>query len=215
MTDAQQHPDQPRHAAPPQGVVQPAYGEDGRPHPQHGYGQQQFGAPQQQFGAPQQQFGAPQQQYGAPQQYGVQQYGQPGGYGLAMPPVPTQYAAPPMGPVGKIRGTGVVILLTIVTFGIYSLVYHYSVHEEMKRHSGEGLGGVIGLLLAIFFGFGSPFLLSGEVGNLYERHNKGKPVSAVTGLWVIPGFMIVIGPLVWFIKTNGALNAYWRSVGAR
>jgi hypothetical protein len=29
------------------------------------------------------------------------------------------------------------------------------------------------------------------------------------------GWLILVGPLVWLIKTNGALNAYWRSVGAR
>jgi hypothetical protein len=41
------------------------------------------------------------------------------------------------------------------------------------------------------------------------------PVSGVTGLWYFPGIFLLVGPLIWFIKTNGALNAYWRSVGAR
>jgi hypothetical protein len=27
--------------------------------------------------------------------------------------------------------------------------------------------------------------------------------------------LILVGPLVWFIQTNSALNDYWRSVGAR
>jgi hypothetical protein len=31
---------------------------------------------------------------------------------------------------------------------------------------------------------------------------------------VLLGSFIVVGPLVWLIKTNGALNAYWRSMGA-
>jgi len=26
---------------------------------------------------------------------------------------------------------------------------------------------------------------------------------------------LLAGPLVWFVQTNGALNAYWRSLGAR
>jgi hypothetical protein len=29
------------------------------------------------------------------------------------------------------------------------------------------------------------------------------------------GSLSLVGPLVWLIKTNGALNAYWRSMGAR
>jgi hypothetical protein len=36
----------------------------------------------------------------------------------------------------------------------------------------------------------------------------------MTGLWYIPGFMLLVGPIIWFAQTNNALNAYWRSVGA-
>jgi hypothetical protein len=129
-------------------------------------------------------------------------------------PVHLQYAQP-TGPIGKVRGTGVAILLSIVTLGIYTLYYYYATHEEMKRHSGEGIGGVLALVLSFFVGFVSPFLSSHEVGGLYERRGMAKPVSAATGLWVIPGFVILVGPIIWFVKTNGALNAYWRSVGAR
>jgi hypothetical protein len=159
--------------------------------------------------------------YGQPQ-YGQQPqppqgYGQPASSGMyvqPMPPPTSWHAGPPSGPLGKVRGTGMVVLLTIVTLGIYSLVYYYSVHEEMKRHSGDGLGGVLALVLSFFIGFASPFLLSKEVGDLYERQGRTAPVSAVTGLWVIPGFLILVGPFVWLIKTNGALNAYWRALGA-
>jgi hypothetical protein len=161
---------------------------------------------------------------GAPQQYtgdqGQQYQGQPvqpyGGYGQPMPGAPAyaQYARP-TGPIGQVRSTGLMILLFFVTFGIWSLVYYYQTHEEMKRHSGEGIGGVLALVLGFFVGFASPFLLSSEVGGLYERAGRPKPVSGATGLWVYPGFLILVGPFVWFVKTNGALNEYWRSVGAR
>ena len=40
-------------------------------------------------------------------------------------------------------------------------------------------------------------------------------MSGLTGLWYFPGMLILIGPIVWFVKTNGALNNYWRSMGAR
>ena len=40
-------------------------------------------------------------------------------------------------------------------------------------------------------------------------------MSGATGLWYFPGIFLIVGPLVWFIKTNGALNAYWRSYGVR
>ncbi len=129
---------------------------------------------------------------------------------------PAPYGAAPMaGAPGKIRGTGMCILLAFVTFGIYSWVWFYKTHDEMKRHSGTGIGGALALLLAAFVGVVMPFLTSSEVGGLYERAGQQKPVSGATGLWYFPGVFILVGPLVWFIKTNGALNAYWRSQGVR
>jgi hypothetical protein len=122
-----------------------------------------------------------------------------------------QYAA---GPVGKVRGTGVCMVLYVVTFGIYGIFYFYFVHEEMKRHRGAGLGGVVAALLAFFVGFVMPYISSSEVGDLYEARREPKPVSGLTGLWYFPGIFLVVGPIVWFVKTNGALNTYWRSVGA-
>src|SRR3954463_10112680 len=70
----------------------------------------------------------------------------PTGYGQA-PATAYQYGVQPgQGPVGKIRSTGVSILLMIVTLGIYGWFWYYSVHEEMKRHKGgDGLGGALAL----------------------------------------------------------------------
>jgi hypothetical protein len=156
------------------------------------------------------------QQYGQP--YPGQQYQQPAagqyGYG-AMPgaPVHAQYARP-NGPIGQVRGTGLQILLFFVTFGIWSFVYYFQTHEEMKKHTGEGIGGVLALVLSFFVGIVSPFLLSHEVGGLYERRGQQKPVSALTALWFFPGMFLLVGPFIWFIQTNKALNDYWRSVGA-
>jgi hypothetical protein len=163
-----------------------------------------------------------QPQYGQPppNQYGQQppQYGYPqSGYGgQPMPGVPAyaQYAQP-QGPIGQVRPTGMTILLFFVTLGIWGFIYYYQTHEEMKRHTGEGIGGVIALVLAIFVGIVNPFLLSHEVGQLYSRRGQEPPVSAVTALWFFPGLLILVGPFIWFIQTNNALNEYWQSVGAR
>ncbi len=148
--------------------------------------------------------------------YGQQPYPQPGYGGQPMPGAPgyAQYARP-QGPIGQIRPTGLIILLFFVTLGIWGFVYYFQVHEEMKRHSGEGLGGVLALVIALLFGLVSPFLLSNEVGLLYERRGQEKPVSALTGLWFFPGIFILVGPFIWFVQTNNALNDYWQSVGAR
>jgi hypothetical protein len=132
----------------------------------------------------------------------------------AAPPVAYQPSAVGA-PLGTVRGTGAAILLTVVTLGIYPLYWYYKVHTEMQRHTGTGVGGAVAFLLAFFVGIVTPFLTSSEVGGLYERRGLTRPVSGATGLWYFPGMFIVVGPLVWFVKTNGALNAYWRSLGAR
>jgi hypothetical protein len=151
----------------------------------------------------------PQQGYGEPYPaQPPQPYGQPG-YAMQPPPYGQR------GPVGKVRGTGVTILLLIVTLGIYSLFYYYKTFDEMKRHSGEGMGGGIALILALFVGFVLPYIMSNDVGKLYEGNGQQAPVSAATGLWYFPGMLILVGPIIWFVKTNGALNRYWESQGAQ
>jgi hypothetical protein len=150
----------------------------------------------------------------APHLGGQAPYGQHVPVGYPQQTAPAPYGRP-LGPVGKVRSTWAVIGLSIITFGIYSPYYYFATHEEMKQHSGEGVGGALGLVIALFtFGLVTPFLLPNEVGNLYARQGRTRPVAATTGLWILLGWMLLVGPLVWLIKTNGALNAYWRSMGA-
>jgi hypothetical protein len=120
-----------------------------------------------------------------------------------------------MGPVGQLRGTGFGIVMSIITLGFYQYWWWYKVHDEMNRHTGQGLGGGLALVLTIFVGIAMPYVTASEVGAMYERRGQQKPVSAATGFWFFPGIFILVGPLVWFVKTNGALNNYWRSVGAQ
>jgi len=126
----------------------------------------------------------------------------------------SQYAPQPAmgpGPLGQTRGTGMCFVLTIVTLGIYTFVWYYKTHEELKRHTGQGIGGVVALLLALFVGIAMPFLTAHEAGKLYERRGQEAPVSAITGLWTL---IPLLGLIIWFVKTNGALNGYWESLGA-
>lgn len=119
--------------------------------------------------------------------------------------------AAPLRPVGKVRNPGVVFLLMIITLGIYALFYYYKSYKEMKDYSRNGVGGALGLILAIFIGIVTPFLMASEVGNLYANEAQEKPVTGLTGFWcLIP----LLGTLIWLFKVQGALNRFWEARGA-
>ena len=114
------------------------------------------------------------------------------------------------GPLGKERGVVFVILISIITLGIYYLYWVYKSHEEIKQHSGQGIGGVLGFVIALVVGFVTPFVLPSEIRKMYEQDGQQSSVNGWTGLWGTLGILILIGPIVWFVKVQGALNRYWR-----
>lgn len=119
--------------------------------------------------------------------------------------------SPAAAPLGKVRSPWAVIGLSIVTLGIYGLYWHYAVYQEMKDHSGEGIGGVLGLVIAILpvVNLANLFIMPGEVAGLYRRAGRPAPVSALTGLWIL---LPILGWFVWLFKTQGGLNRYWESL---
>ncbi|MGL6278192.1 MAG: DUF4234 domain-containing protein [Gaiella sp.] len=113
------------------------------------------------------------------------------------------------GPLGQNRGVGFVIVIGIITFGIYWVYWVYKTCEEMKRRTGEGLGGVLGLVVWLVVYPVMAFVIPSELGNMHARDGKPKPVTGWTGLWLFPfGFLIVPG-IVWAVKVQGSLNRYW------
>jgi hypothetical protein len=116
------------------------------------------------------------------------------------------------GPVGNTRSIGLSILWAILTLGICTLVWTYRTQEEVKRYSGNGVGGVVGLVIYILISPVTFFVVPSEVRYLYEDLDGGtSPVRGVTGLWIL---LPIVGVFVWFFKVQGALNRYWESKGA-
>ena len=112
------------------------------------------------------------------------------------------------GPLGQPRGIGFAILIFIITFGIYSLYWVFKTQDEVKNHSGQGVGGVLGLVIYIVVSIVTWFLVPSEVGKMYVQDGRQAPFSGWTGLWLL---LPIIGAFVWFIKVQGALNRYWAS----
>ncbi|MGH3029401.1 MAG: DUF4234 domain-containing protein [Gaiellaceae bacterium] len=117
--------------------------------------------------------------------------------------------SPNTGPLGNPRGIGFGILMFIVTLGFYSWYWAFKTHEKVKQHSGEGVGGVIGLVIWILLNVVSAFVIPSEVGKMYGKDGQEPPVTGWTGLWLFPGLILIIPAIVWFVKVQGALNDYW------
>jgi hypothetical protein len=117
----------------------------------------------------------------------------------------------PTGPIGETRSIPLSILWFVLTLSIYGLYWTYKTQEEIKRHTGEGVGGVVGLVIYIVIGIVTLFVVPSEVGMMYRRDGREAPVRGLTGLWnLIP----IVGTIIWFVKVQGALNRYWESKGA-
>jgi len=116
------------------------------------------------------------------------------------------------GPVGNTRSIGLSILWFILTLTIYGFVWTYKTQEEVKRYSGNGVGGVLGLVIFILISPVTFFIVPSEVRYMYEDLDGQKsPVRGIHGLWFL---LPIIGHIVWFVQVQGALNRYWESKGA-
>jgi hypothetical protein len=115
------------------------------------------------------------------------------------------------GPLGRPRGIGFGILMFIVTLGFYGWYWAFQTQEELRQRTGDGLGGVLGLVIWILISPVSAFVIPSEIGNMYRGDSEEPPVSGWTGLWLFPFGVFIVPAIVWFVKVQGALNRYWES----
>ena len=90
----------------------------------------------------------------------------------------------------------------------------YKTMEEIGRHVGEGLGGVLSLVIWILVSPGDG--LRDPVGGR-EDVRQGRPGAARDRLdrpLALPfGHLPIIPAIVWFVKIQRALNRYWEGQG--
>ncbi len=135
-------------------------------------------------------------------------YAPPGGQ-------PAPYGGGPVagrGPIGETRSAATVVILSIITLGIYNIWWQWKTFTQMKDYSGEGVGGGIALILAIFVGFVNPFIMGSEIHNIYKSEGQEPPVSAATGAWIL---LPLVGFIIWIVKCQNALNDLWVAHGAQ
>ena len=112
---------------------------------------------------------------------------------------------------GAFYSIGLVILLTIVTCGIWAILWSYRTNEDLKKYNRDGLGGVWGVVICILLAVVLMFTIPNEIKNTYERDGRESPVTPLWGLWFL---LPIIGNIIWYVKVQGALNDFWVSKGA-
>lgn len=128
--------------------------------------------------------------------------------------------APSSAPVGQLktnRGLLKLILLSIVTLGIYAIVYYSGISNDINviasRYDGKKtmhycllffLVGPITLGIAYFVWFHK---LSARIGAELKRRNVLCEFDASTyWLWNILGAFIIVGPFIYIHKLSSAMN---------
>jgi hypothetical protein len=106
----------------------------------------------------------------------------------------------------KYRQPVVVVLLSLITCGIYHLYWVYQLGREMREHNGSGIGPGLNLVFGIFMGIVLCFTLPNDVKATYERDGRFTDISALTGFW---NFLPIAGWIVWVVKVQGRLNTLW------
>lgn len=129
----------------------------------------------------------------------------PGGY---WQPV----GVPPETVGGAYYNPGLVILLTIVTCGIWGAFWTYRTSEDLKRYNGDGLGGVLGVVIYLLLSVVLMFTIPGEIEKMYQRDGRESPVNALWGLWFL---LPIVGQIIWYLQVQRALNDFWLSKGSR
>ena len=127
------------------------------------------------------------------------------------PPHPAQQVPNPSDtPIGTPRSVGLTILVSIVTFGIWTWVWSYMNGEELKNYRRDGLGGVAYLLFTIFIVPVTMFLMANEVEQMYRQAGEEPKITTLWGLWFL---LPLIGNIIWYVRIQNAINEFWQARG--
>ena len=128
-------------------------------------------------------------------------------------PAPAQ----PFKPVKTNRGLLKLILLSIITLGIYGIYFLYSVKRDLNRiaadHNGKKTMGLIPLFLLSIITFGIASIvwmhkISNRIGNEQAIRGLPKTISAASFWgWNVLGSLIIVGPFIFVHKICSSMNA--------
>lgn len=128
-----------------------------------------------------------------------------------------QASQAPVGQLKTNRGLLKLILLSIITLGIYSIVYFASISNDINimasRYDGRKTMNYLWLFFLVgFITFGIAYFvwfhnISNRIGSEINRRRVDYKFGASTyWLWSILGSLIIIGPFVYLHKLSVAMN---------
>ncbi|HZJ26466.1 MAG TPA: DUF4234 domain-containing protein [Acidimicrobiia bacterium] len=114
------------------------------------------------------------------------------------------------GPIGKPRSTGLTIVLSIVTLGVWTWLWSYWNGDELKDYRRDGVGGVGYLLITLFIAPVTMFMMANEVEKLYVGEGEEPRITTMWGLWFL---LPLIGNIIWYVRIQSAINEFWQARG--
>jgi hypothetical protein len=123
-------------------------------------------------------------------------------------PIVASPGQPPADITGVYYNTGLTILLTIITLGIWGIFWTFHTNEDLKRYNRTGLGGGLGVLIYILLNVVLMFTIPNEIERMYQGDGRTSPVGTLLGLWFL---LPIIGHIIWYVKVQRALNDFWAS----
>ena len=110
-------------------------------------------------------------------------------------------------PVGKTRNAGVVILLGIITFGIYFIVWYYKINNEVKLHDTNQQFSPGLATFALFIpiaNFVTYYNTANRIKLMQKVHSSQDLINPVIAFLLL--FVFYIG---YPIYVQSALNNHW------
>ena len=127
---------------------------------------------------------------------------------LYVPPI----GRPPETLGGAYYSTGLSILLTFVTCGIWAVLlgvpHERGPHALQRRRARRRAVIALNFVCAVVLMFTIP----NEIEKMYQRDGRQSPVTTLWGLWFL---LPIIGNIIWYVRVQRALNDFWLSKGSR
>ncbi len=83
-------------------------------------------------------------------------------------------------------------------------IWSYRTNEDLQRDNGEGLGGVLAVVIYLLLSPVLMFTIPNEIDKMYQRDGRKSPESALLGLWFL---LPLIGEIIWYLKVQRALTS--------